>query len=91
MSQNNTFHFRLVSPESEIVNAPATFVTLPGTEGDMGVYAGHMPIISGLKSGVIEVTFADTARADERYTIENGFVDMSPTACTIVAEAVRPV
>ena len=91
MTNTNTFHFRLVSPESEIVNAPATFVTLPGTEGDMGVYAGHMPVISGLKSGLVEVTFADRARADERYTIENGFVDVNATACTIVAETVRAV
>ncbi len=88
---NQPFHFRLVSPESEIVNAPATFVSIPGTEGNMGIYAGHMPVISGLKSGMVEVTFADTGRAAERYKIQNGFVDINATTCTVIAEQVNGI
>lgn len=84
---NQPFPFRLVSPEAEIVNAPATYVSVPGTEGDMGVYAGHMPVISGLRIGAVTVTLAgqDTATT---YRLENGFVDISPTSCTVIAERV---
>jgi F-type H+-transporting ATPase subunit epsilon len=88
MNTTNTFHFRLVSPEAEIVNAPATFASVPGTEGDMGIYAGHMPVISGLRVGSVTVTLAgaDTATT---YEIENGFVDINATTCTVIAEKVR--
>ncbi len=86
----NAFPFRLVSPEAEIVNAPATFVSVPGTEGDMGIYAGHMPVISGLRVGSVTVTLAgqDTATT---YQIENGFVDINGASCTLIAEKVVAV
>ena len=47
--------FDLVSPERLLLSGEAEMVTLPGTEGEFGVLAGHAPVISTLKPGIIDV------------------------------------
>ena len=47
--------FDLVSPERLLLSAQADMVTVPGTEGYMGVMAGHAPLVSTLRAGMIDV------------------------------------
>ena len=47
--------FDLVSPERLLLSEDVDMVTLPGSEGDFGVLPGHAPVLSTLKSGVVEV------------------------------------
>ena len=47
--------FDLVSPEKLLLSDQADMVTVPGTEGYMGVMAGHSPVISTLRPGTINV------------------------------------
>ena len=47
--------FDLVSPERLLLSAQADMVTVPGTEGYMGVMAGHSPLVSTLRAGMIDV------------------------------------
>lgn len=53
--------FRLViqTPEREYFNGPAVTVTAPGQSGEFGVLARHMPMISGLKAGAVQVRSPD--------------------------------
>ena len=46
--------FDLVSPERLLLSEDAEMVTIPGAEGEMGVMAGHMSLISTLKPGIID-------------------------------------
>ena len=55
------FPFELVSPERLLLSVDAEMVTVPGAEGDFGVLAGHAPLISSLRPGVIEMDGADDA------------------------------
>jgi F-type H+-transporting ATPase subunit epsilon len=48
-------HFELVSPARLLFSGDVTSVTLPGTEGDMGIFAGHAPVLSTLRPGVVTV------------------------------------
>ena len=47
--------FDLVSPERLLLTEEADMVTVPGAEGYMGVMAGHMPLVSTLRAGMIDV------------------------------------
>jgi F-type H+-transporting ATPase subunit epsilon len=60
-------------------------VTIPGTEGDMGVMAGHMPLISTLRPGVIAVS------GGERFYVVGGFAEVTNTKLTVLAEEAVPV
>jgi F-type H+-transporting ATPase subunit epsilon len=64
-------------------------VTVPGREGDFGVLAGHEPLISTLRPGVIDVKGGDTG--DARFFVLGGFAEVTPQKLTILAEDVRPM
>ena len=51
-----TFHFDLVSPERLLFSGEVDQVDVPGSEGDFGVLAGHAPLVSSLRPGIMRVT-----------------------------------
>ena len=48
-----TFRFELVTPERMLLSEDASQVVIPGTEGEFTVLAGHAPVISSMRPGVI--------------------------------------
>ena len=81
--------FDLVSPERLLLSTQAEMVTIPGTEGEMGVMAGHMPLISTLRPGVIAVSGgADNA---QRFYVMGGFAEVNPGKLTVLAEEAVPL
>lgn len=85
----STIKFELVAPERLIVSRPVGMVTVPGTEGDFGVLAGHAPLVSTLRTGVIEIQ--DEGVVTERIFVAGGFAEVSPERCTVLAEEAVPV
>lgn len=81
---NGTFTFELVSPERKLISGVAKMVTIPGEEGDFGVFPGHAALVATVRPGVVEITMADGV--SQRIFIAGGFADVSPTNCTVLAE-----
>lgn len=86
---NDKIAFDLVSPERLLVSADAAMVTVPGADGEMGVMAGHEPLISTLRQGVIEVRGASGGQ--ERYFVSGGFAEVTPAKITVLAEDAVPL
>jgi F-type H+-transporting ATPase subunit epsilon len=80
--------FDLVSPEKLLLSAQADMVTVPGTEGYMGVMAGHSPVVTTLRAGMIDVNVNGT---DDRYFIRGGFAVIGPTKINVLAEEAIPM
>ena len=80
--------FDLISPERLLLSTQADMVTVPGTEGYMGVMAGHSPLGSTLRAGMIDV---QVDGKDDRYFIRGGFAEISPTKITVLAEEAVPM
>ena len=80
--------FDLVSPERLLLSTEADMVTVPGTEGYMGVMAGHAPLVSTLRAGMIDV---QTDGKDDRYFIRGGFAEIGPAKITVLAEEAVPM
>ena len=83
------FPFELVSPERLLLSVDAEMVTVPGSEGDFGVLAGHAPLISSLRPGVIEIDGADDA--EDRIYVGGGFAEIVGGRLTVLAEEAVPV
>ena len=81
--------FDLVSPERLLLSEQADMVTLPGTDGYFGVLAGHMPLITTLKPGVIDVTGG--TRGDQRFFVLGGFAEVTTHKVTVLAEEAMPM
>ena len=77
-------HFDLVSPEQMLLSEDVVMVTLPGTEGYFGVLAGHAPVISTLRPGVIEVQGGESGNL--RLFVRGGFAEVDPTRVVVLAE-----
>ena len=81
--------FDLVSPERLLLSEKADMVTVPGSDGYFGVLYGHMPLISTLRAGMIDVQGGD--RGDARYFIRGGFAEVTTTGLTVLAEEAIPM
>jgi F-type H+-transporting ATPase subunit epsilon len=76
-------HFELVSPERLLMSTQADMVVVPGAAGDFGVLAGHVPLASTLKPGVVSVH--DDGQVTKLY-VRGGFADVAADTLTILAE-----
>jgi F-type H+-transporting ATPase subunit epsilon len=83
-----TFHFDLVSPEKLLFAGEVTQVDLPGSEGDLGVLAGHAPLVTALRPGII-VVFREGG--DLRVVVNGGFAEVGPAGLTVLADMAVPV
>ena len=48
-------HFEFVSPENVLFSGDVDQVDLPGSEGDLGVLAGHAPMVTTLRPGLVTI------------------------------------
>lgn len=81
--------FDLVSPERLLLSEEVHMVTVPGTEGDFGVLARHMPVMSTIRPGVVTVTVE--GQPERKIFVWGGFADVTPSGLTILAEEAIPV
>lgn len=79
----------VVSADRELWTGTATQVVARTTEGEIGILAGHEPILAVLASGEVRVTTTEgsvvTAKA------EDGFLSVQNDTVTIVAGAAELV
>ena len=80
--------FDLVSPEKLLLSKAVNMVTVPGTEGYMGVMAGHAPVVTTLRAGMIDML---DDGVDTRFFIRGGFAEISATKITVLAEEAIPM
>ena len=50
-----TLKLEIVTPEEKIYSEDVEMVTLPGSEGELGVYPKHVPLLTTLKPGELRV------------------------------------
>jgi F-type H+-transporting ATPase subunit epsilon len=82
-------HFDLVSPERMLLSEDVDMVTLPGAEGYFGVLAGHAPVISSLRPGVIEVKRGESP--DLKLFVRGGFAEVGGQKVIVLAEEAIPM
>jgi F-type H+-transporting ATPase subunit epsilon len=83
-----TFHFDLVAPERLLFAGNVDQVDLPGSEGDLGVLAGHAPLVTTLRPGIIVV---HRDGGDLRVVVIGGFAEVGPSGLTVLADMAVPV
>ncbi|SHH85114.1 F0F1 ATP synthase subunit epsilon [Bradyrhizobium erythrophlei] len=84
----STFKANLVSPEKLLFSDEVDQVDLPGLEGDFGVLAGHAPIVSALRPGIVVIRAADTQQG---FVVLGGLAEFSKEELTILADAASTV
>jgi F-type H+-transporting ATPase subunit epsilon len=78
----------IVAPLGKIFEGEVTAVTLPGSDGEMGVLEGHSPLITTLKAGVIDIK---KDSGEELVAINWGYADISNNTVNIVVDEAIPL
>jgi F-type H+-transporting ATPase subunit epsilon len=59
MAEHPPVQVRLVTPEGEVYSDAATLVVLSGVEGELGIMAGHQPLVTLLEVGETRIQKPD--------------------------------
>jgi F-type H+-transporting ATPase subunit epsilon len=78
----------IVSQDRMVWEGDADMVTLPGTDGEMGILPHHAPLLSTLQFGVIKVR---TQGREEVFAVSGGVAEVQPDIVTILADAAENV
>jgi F-type H+-transporting ATPase subunit epsilon len=80
-------HCTVVSPERPLFEGTVDRLVVPGSEGEMGIYPRHAPLIGSLGPGVVRLHQGATT---EQFAIRGGFVHVKKDVVTLlVTDAVK--
>ena len=74
----------IVTPERKVYENEVNMVIARGAEGDLGILAGHVPLVTTLKIGQIRL---QTDAGEQVVAITGGFLEVKPEKVTVLAEA----
>lgn len=83
MSQK-TIKFEIVTPEHVVLKQEALQITVPTKSGEITILPDHIPLISILKPGVIEVKRVDNVV--EIMSVSGGFIEVLKDKIVILAD-----
>ncbi len=73
---------KILTIEQSLFAGKARSITVPGSTGEMTILAGHEPLVSALKQGVITI-HTDTDKS-ETFAIEKGYLEVTGTQVTVL-------
>lgn len=80
-----TLRLEIVTPVRTVYSQDANLVIARTVEGEIGVMAGHIPLVTVLVPGVMRIK--DDAEAEQRIAISGGFLEVSPDSkVTVLAQ-----
>ena len=68
-----TLKLEIVTPEGVTYSEDVEMVTLPGSEGEMGIYPNHVPLMTQVAAGEVS---ARRNGKDEFLAVGEGFVEI---------------
>jgi F-type H+-transporting ATPase subunit epsilon len=78
-----TLKLEIVTPEAKTYSEDVEMVTLPGIEGEMGIYPQHVPLLTQVVAG--EVIARKDGR-DEFLAIGEGFVEVTADHVSVLTD-----
>lgn len=78
-------HVDVVSAEEQIFSGLAEFVVLPGEVGELGIFPGHMPLMTRIKPGAVRIKLQGQDR-EELIFVAGGILEVQPGLVTVLAD-----
>jgi F-type H+-transporting ATPase subunit epsilon len=78
-------HVDVVSAEEQIFSGLAEFVVLPGEVGELGIFPGHMPLMTRIKPGAVRLKLQGQDR-EELIFVAGGILEVQPGLVTVLAD-----
>src|SRR2546430_16912789 len=78
-----TLKLEIVTPEEKIYSEDVDMVTLPGSEGELGIYPKHVPVLTTLKPGELRVIKGGRETA---MAVGGGFVEIKADGVSVLTD-----
>ncbi len=78
-----TLKLEIVTPEGKAYSEDVEMVTLPGVEGEMGIFPNHVPVITQIVPGEL---IARKDGRDHSLAVGDGFVEITGERVAIMAD-----
>ena len=82
---SDKFTVEIISPDQSVLKEETIEVTIPGFEGEMGVLKNHVPFITFLRPGMINI---QSENKEKNFFIEEGTVEFSNNNLLILSSSV---
>tara|TARA_B100000686_G_scaffold104839_1_gene112038 strand:- start:82 stop:495 length:414 start_codon:yes stop_codon:yes gene_type:complete len=79
----DTLKLEIVTPESKIYSEDVEMVTLPGSEGESGIYPNHVPLMTQVQAGEIIVKREGN---EEFVAVGEGFAEVTGDHVAILTD-----
>ena len=74
----------IVAADRPLWNGDATSVTIPASEGGMGILPNHEPVLTVIKQGTVTVVEPDDNR--RMFEVTDGFISFDSNKLTVAVE-----
>ena len=78
-----TLRLEIVTPETTAYSEDVEMVTLPGAEGELGVYPNHVPLLTTLNPGELRVL---KGGKETFLAIGEGFVEITGDSVSVLTD-----
>lgn len=82
----NTFHLQIITPERVFIDGQAEMLTVEATDGEVGIAAGHSPVIISTAEGEMRI------QMDGRWRVaaaSDGTVTVTPDHVLVMLQTVE--
>lgn len=79
----NTLKLEIVTPDAKTFSDDVEMVTLPGVDGEMGIYPNHVPLMTQLVAGEVVVR---KNNQDMFLAVGEGFVEITGDRVAILTD-----
>lgn len=83
----NTVQCDIVSAQENIFSGKVEMLTATASNGELGVMAGHAPMLTGLAPGPVNLTTEDGK--EEVYFVSGGYLEVQPHHISILADTAQ--
>ena len=86
-SNAKIFRLEIVSAERNLFSGEASFVVVPGVDGELGIFPNHTPLLTKIKPGTLKFQAKDESE-ETLFFVAGGFLEVQPTVVTVLADTV---
>jgi F-type H+-transporting ATPase subunit epsilon len=79
----DTLKLEIVTPSAIVYSEDVSMVALPGRQGDMGIYPNHVPLMTKVAAGEVEVT---RGGQKELLAVGEGFAEVTADRVSILTD-----
>lgn len=79
-----TYHLEVVSAEKQMFSGLVEKIQVTGSEGELGIFPGHAPLLSAIKPGMVRIV---KEHGNEEYIyLSGGVLELQASTVTVLAD-----